>query len=137
MSFVCRVAGIVAERSLPRRYRIIIIIIIIFAQETGYSLSDDELNRAFLRFKDLADKKKEITSLDLASIVNDEIRDLNLRRFELVGMQVMQCSSAWVTSRHGLLLTGLFFAGGDSRRRWRWWRRSCLLWREISNRARC
>lgn len=58
------------------------------AQETGYSLTDDELNRAFLRFKDLADKKKELTSLDLASIVNDEIRDVNIRRYELVGMQV-------------------------------------------------
>ncbi|CAB1111424.1 unnamed protein product [Ectocarpus sp. CCAP 1310/34] len=57
-------------------------------QESGYSLTDDELNRAFLRFKDLADKKKEITSLDLASIVNDEIRDVNIRRYELVGMQV-------------------------------------------------
>jgi len=64
--------------------------LLLFAQETGYSLSDDELNRAFLRFKELADKKKEISSLDLASIVNDEIRDLNIRRFELVGMQVRQ-----------------------------------------------
>lgn len=58
------------------------------AQESGYSLTDDELNRAFIRFKGLADKKKEITSLDLASIVNDEIRDVNIRRYELVGMQV-------------------------------------------------
>lgn len=57
-------------------------------QESGYSLTDDELNRAFIRFKDLADKKKEISSLDLASIVNDEIRDVNIRRYELVGMQV-------------------------------------------------
>lgn len=58
------------------------------AQESGYSLTDDELNRAFIRFKGLADKKKDITSLDLASIVNDEIRDVNIRRYELVGMQV-------------------------------------------------
>lgn len=77
------------------------------AQESGYSLTDDELNRAFLRFKDLADKKKDITSLDLASIVNDEIRDVNIRRYELVGMQarharVLRCSqkySSHVSSR--------------------------------------
>ena len=56
-------------------------------QESGYALTNDELNRAFLRFKDLSDKKKTITSLDLASIVNDEIRDVNLRRYELVGLQ--------------------------------------------------
>lgn len=57
-------------------------------QEIGYSLSDEEVNRAFTRFKDLADKKKEITSFDLESIVNDEIRDANMRRYELVDMQV-------------------------------------------------
>lgn len=56
-------------------------------QESGYALTNDELNRAFIRFKDLADKKKTITSLDLASIVNDEIRDVTLRRYELVGLQ--------------------------------------------------
>lgn len=71
---MCRVA-----RTFPRCLSV---------QESGYSLTDDELNRAFLRFKDLADKKKDITSLDLASIVNDEIRDVNIRRYELVGMQV-------------------------------------------------
>lgn len=58
-------------------------------QDTGYTLSDDELNRAFLRFKDLADKKKEISAFDLESIVNDEMRDINIRRYELVGMQVL------------------------------------------------
>lgn len=63
------------------------VLVCLSAQETGYSLTDDELNRAFIRFKELADKKKELTSLDLASIVNDEIRDVNIRRYELVGMQ--------------------------------------------------
>ena len=57
-------------------------------QDVGYTLTDDELNRAFIRFKTLADKKKEISTLDLASIVNDEIRDPNIRRYELVGMHV-------------------------------------------------
>lgn len=58
------------------------------AQDSGYSLTDDELNRAFLRFKDLADKKKHMSTLDLESIINDEMRDVNLKRYELVGMQV-------------------------------------------------
>ncbi len=41
-------------------------------QELGYELDDQSINRAFLRFKELADKKKEITDWDLQSIVNDE-----------------------------------------------------------------
>lgn len=57
-------------------------------QDAGYTLSEDELNRAFLRFKSLADKKKHMSTMDLESIVNDEMRDMNNRRFELVGMQV-------------------------------------------------
>ncbi|MGQ9865446.1 MAG: 2-isopropylmalate synthase [Pseudanabaenaceae cyanobacterium] len=43
-------------------------------RELGYHLSEQELNQAFIRFKEIADKKKEITDLDLAAIVGDEIR---------------------------------------------------------------
>ena len=41
-------------------------------KELGYELLDQDLNRAFLRFKELADKKKEITDWDIEAIVNDE-----------------------------------------------------------------
>ncbi|MEG6616957.1 2-isopropylmalate synthase [Peptococcaceae bacterium 1198_IL3148] len=44
--------------------------------ELGYRLNEDELNKAFVRFKDLADKKKEISDQDLEAIVDEEIRDL-------------------------------------------------------------
>jgi 2-isopropylmalate synthase len=40
------------------------------------------------RFKELADKKKEITNMDLESIVNDEAQDLTSNRFKLVHIQV-------------------------------------------------
>ncbi|MGB3693060.1 MAG: 2-isopropylmalate synthase [Spirulinaceae cyanobacterium] len=54
-------------------------------QELGFELSDTELNKAFLRFKDVADKKKEITDWDLEAIVNDEIQQVpELFRLELV-----------------------------------------------------
>lgn len=43
-------------------------------EELGFELSETELNKAFLRFKDLADKKKEISDLDLEAIVKDEIQ---------------------------------------------------------------
>ncbi|HEY9622582.1 MAG TPA: 2-isopropylmalate synthase [Crinalium sp.] len=43
-------------------------------RELGYDLSEQELNRAFLRFKELGDKKKEVTDWDLEAVVNDEIQ---------------------------------------------------------------
>jgi 2-isopropylmalate synthase len=43
-------------------------------KELGFELSDQELNKAFVRFKELADKKKEVTDWDLEAIVNDEIQ---------------------------------------------------------------
>lgn len=42
--------------------------------ELGYELSEDELQKAFERFKVLADKKKSITNRDLEYIVADELR---------------------------------------------------------------
>ena len=54
-------------------------------KELGFELSDTELNKAFIRFKDVADKKKEITDWDLEAIVNDEIRQPpELFKLELV-----------------------------------------------------
>jgi 2-isopropylmalate synthase len=39
----------------------------------GYSLSDEDLNRVFVRFKDLADRKKHIFDEDLESLVEMEV----------------------------------------------------------------
>jgi len=58
-------------------------------QDLGYEMSDEELNKAFVRFKDLADKKKEITTFDLDSIINDGIRDIQSQTFQLKGVQVL------------------------------------------------
>ena len=43
-------------------------------EELGYTLSEEDLNRAFFAFKDLADKKKDITDRDLESLVAEEMR---------------------------------------------------------------
>lgn len=45
-------------------------------QKMGIQLSDSELNRAFERFKKLADKKKIVYDEDLTAIVEDEISDI-------------------------------------------------------------
>jgi 2-isopropylmalate synthase len=42
--------------------------------EMGYELDRDELNQAFERFKDLADRKGRISAADLEAIVGDEMR---------------------------------------------------------------
>lgn len=54
-------------------------------KELGFELSETDLNNAFLKFKDMADKKKEISDWDLEAIVNDEIQQPpELFRLELV-----------------------------------------------------
>jgi len=45
--------------------------------ELGYSLSEAEFNRAFAAFKDLADKKKEVTDRDIESIMAEERRTIS------------------------------------------------------------
>eukprot|EP01039_Chlorochromonas_danica_P010875 gene10873-12087_t len=58
--------------------------------DLGYSnLSDQEVNNAFLRFKDLADKKKEISNADLESLVNDEMQMISKNRYQLLHCQVI------------------------------------------------
>jgi len=57
-------------------------------RELGFELSDTELNKAFLRFKDLADKKKEISDWDLEAIANDEIQQAP----ELFHLELVQVS---------------------------------------------
>jgi 2-isopropylmalate synthase len=43
-------------------------------EESGYKLTDEEINQAFDRFKRLADQKKEIFEEDLEAIISEQIR---------------------------------------------------------------
>jgi 2-isopropylmalate synthase len=42
-------------------------------QELGYSLNDDEFMRAFRAFKEIADKKKDVTDSDIEAVVADQV----------------------------------------------------------------
>ena len=44
--------------------------------ELGYTLSEEDLNRAFQGFKALADKKREITDRDIESLIAEELRTI-------------------------------------------------------------
>jgi len=72
-------------------------------EELGFDLSPEDLNRAFERFKVLADKKKEIFDDDIRMLIANEITNIP-QTFELVGLQIADCSagvpSAAVTIRH-------------------------------------
>ncbi len=45
--------------------------------ELGYSLSEEDFNRAFTAFKQLADKKKEIADKDIESLIAEELRTVS------------------------------------------------------------
>src|SRR5690349_6998151 len=44
-------------------------------EELGYQIDGQALNTAFKRFKELADKKKQVTAMDLEALVTDELRE--------------------------------------------------------------
>ncbi len=56
-------------------------------EELGYKLEGDALDEAFARFKELADRKREITDRDLEAIVSDHTQQLEAR-YQLLGVQV-------------------------------------------------
>ncbi len=48
-------------------------------EELGYDLSREDLNEAFARFKDLADRKRDITDRDLEAIVSEQVQQPEAR----------------------------------------------------------
>ena len=56
-------------------------------EQLGYTLTDEELKRTFQAFKDVADKKKEVTDRDLEALMGEERRTLH-ETFHLEHVQV-------------------------------------------------
>ncbi len=50
--------------------------------ELGFEVTGQNLNAAFRRFKEIADRKKQVTAMDLEALVTDELRE------ELTGYQL-------------------------------------------------
>jgi 2-isopropylmalate synthase len=61
-------------------------------EELGFEVDGPTLNTAFKRFKEIADKKKKVTALDLEAIVSDEMKQAPAA-FELESFEV-EASSA-------------------------------------------
>ena len=56
-------------------------------EQLGFKVEGNALNQAFKRFKEIADKKKQVTSLDLEAIVSEEMRE-STQRYELAWFEV-------------------------------------------------
>jgi 2-isopropylmalate synthase len=57
-------------------------------KELGFELGDNAVEDAFKRFKDLADRKKEIFDEDITALVDDEVVSAN-QRIKFVSLQVV------------------------------------------------
>ncbi|MBJ7593290.1 MAG: 2-isopropylmalate synthase [Candidatus Dormibacteraeota bacterium] len=56
-------------------------------EQLGYKLDEEELKRAFVRFKELADRKRDVTDRDLEAVVADERRTGD-EQYQLEHLQV-------------------------------------------------
>ncbi|BAZ52769.1 2-isopropylmalate synthase [Nostoc sp. NIES-4103] len=80
-------------------------------KELGFELSETDLNKAFNRFKEVADKKKEMSDWDLEAIVRDETQLYIDSGYQLEHVQVIcgdcTCPTATITivTPEGKILT--------------------------------
>ncbi|MFA5536551.1 MAG: 2-isopropylmalate synthase [Bacillota bacterium] len=70
--------------------------------ELGYKLTDENLDKAFQRFKNMADRKKEITDRDLEAIVEDEIQIIP-EKFQLEHLHISSGNRVVPTATVGIL----------------------------------
>lgn len=84
-------------------------------EELGFILRDEELDRAFLSFKDIADKKKEVTNDDLEALVKDQVWAVP-ERFSLSYLHISSGTSIVPTATIKLAIENMVFeaaATGD------------------------
>jgi 2-isopropylmalate synthase len=74
-------------------------------EKLGLHVQGDALNQAFTRFKELADRKVEITEADLEAIVAEEIGLGTVHRFTMVGLD-LRGGTMSTPSAHVLLADG-------------------------------
>jgi 2-isopropylmalate synthase len=61
-------------------------------EEMGFQLDGQALNTAFKRFKEIADRKKQITAMDLEALVTDELRSEDVGGYALHWFEVQASS---------------------------------------------
>ena len=58
-------------------------------RDLGFKLEEKKINTIFRKFKELADKKKEIFDDDLLALVEEEIRQKKKKKWELVSVRIV------------------------------------------------
>ncbi|OEH84408.1 2-isopropylmalate synthase [Desulfuribacillus stibiiarsenatis] len=67
-------------------------------QDLGFVLSEDLINKAFEQFKELADKKKEVTDADISAIVEEEAITSPQEKYHLDYFQISSGNSTIPTA---------------------------------------
>ncbi len=75
-------------------------------KELGFELGDNALNDAFRRFKDLADRKKDVFDEDIVALVDDEIQRVS-ERIRFVSLGVIAGSKGPQTAELELVVDGV------------------------------
>jgi 2-isopropylmalate synthase len=57
-------------------------------KEMGFEIDGQALNTAFKRFKEIADRKKQVTAMDLEALVTDELRSEDIGGYALESFEV-------------------------------------------------
>jgi 2-isopropylmalate synthase len=81
--------------------------------ELGFKVDGSALNQAFARFKEVADRKKQVTALDLEAIVSDQVRE-SAERYELEWFEVEAGSRREPHARVGIALPSGAEAVGEA-----------------------
>jgi 2-isopropylmalate synthase len=86
-------------------------------EEMGFEIDGQALNVAFKRFKEIADRKKQVTAMDLEALVTDELRE-DIAGYSLEWFEVESSSrrsphaKVGVTLPDGSSVTGSFIGDG-------------------------
>jgi 2-isopropylmalate synthase len=62
-------------------------------EEMGFQIDGQALNTAFKRFKEIADRKKQVTAMDLEALVTEDLRGDDLAAYAFVDFEVAASSS--------------------------------------------
>ncbi|HEY8304920.1 MAG TPA: 2-isopropylmalate synthase, partial [Solirubrobacteraceae bacterium] len=61
-------------------------------EEMGFKVDGQVLNTAFKRFKEIADRKKQVTAMDLEALVTDELRSDDIAAYSFIDFEVSASS---------------------------------------------
>ncbi len=82
------------------------------AKSLGYVLTEEELNRSFKRFKDLADRKKTVFDEDIEAVIAEEVLRA-AQTYKLLSLTVMSGSDVVPTATVKMEIDGVEYHGAE------------------------